>query len=355
MKQKGAGCLNNVNASSDDILHAMQTIRLAIQSIEKTQNSITRKYQQLGEGWKDRKYQELGYVIQDCVKSLNSILKTLKIGDKYITQLAQSVSDYEAVSITGGQEGDMGFVQRLRNMAGASDFSSYQYCLGVLTKGTLASDYVAVLEQRRDASNSTICKVFNTFSNKLNIRSSDLPSSETPHYSPMNIPGHPRGVYYNANADMDNPRGAGSTFFHELGHMIDHAATDFQGNLSNTAEFENALREDGNRLLSLYNNLSADSRNSFLTRIRQDSAHSFSDLIDATTHGQLRGAYGHSRGYWDRPGNLQAEAFAHFFEASMGGGDKLEMLANFFPTAFGVFSDLIDSIHTNVLECTLER
>lgn len=172
--------MNNVNASSDDILHAMQTIRLAIQSIEKTQNSITRKYQQLGEGWKDRKYQELGYVIQDCVKSLNSILKTLKIGDKYITQLAQSVSDYEAVSITGGQEGDMGFVQRLRNMAGASDFSSYQYCLGVLTKGTLASDYVAVLEQRRDTSNSTICKVFNTFSNKLNIRSSDLPSSETP-------------------------------------------------------------------------------------------------------------------------------------------------------------------------------
>lgn len=91
----------------------------------------------------------------------------------------------------------------------------------------------------------------------------------------------------------------------------------------------------------------------FLTRIRQDSAHSFSDLIDATTNGQLHGNYGHSRNYWTRPGNLQAEAFAHFFEASMGDQGKLELLANFFPTAFGIFSSMIDSIrpdnHVRVL------
>ena len=54
-----------------------------------------------------------------------------------------------------------------------------------------------------------------------------------------------------------------------------------------------------------------------------------------------------------RPGNLQAEAFAHFFEASMGDQGKLELLANFFPTAFGIFSSMIDSIrpdnHVRVL------
>lgn len=75
--------------------------------------------------------------------------------------------------------------------------------------------------------------------------------------------------------------------------------------------------------------------------------------IDATTNGQLHGNYGHSRNYWTRPGNLQAEAFAHFFEASMGDQGKLELLANFFPTAFGIFSSMIDSIrpdnHVRVL------
>ena len=99
----------------------------------------------------------------------------------------------------------------------------------------------------------------------------------------------------------------------------------------------------------------SEQQTAFLTRIRSDSAHSFSDLIDATTNGQLHGSYGHSRDYWSRSGNLQAEAFAHFFEASMGESDKLELLANFFPTAFGVFSTLIDSIQPDQYVRVLER
>lgn len=167
---------------------------------------------------------------------------------------------------------------------------------------------------------------------------------------------HNEKVYYiidNAASDMTNPRGAGTTYFHELAHMIDHASCNYRSNLSNTPEFAEALVEDGQRILSLYNNLPVEKQTAFLTRIRQDSAHSFSDLIDATTNGQLHGNYGHSRNYWTRPGNLQAEAFAHFFEASMGDQGKLELLANFFPTAFGIFSSMIDSIrpdnHVRVL------
>jgi hypothetical protein len=132
-----------------------------------------------------------------------------------------------------------------------------------------------------------------------------------------------------------------------------NASCNYRSNLSNTPEFAEALVEDGQRILSLYNNLPVEKQTAFLTRIRQDSAHSFSDLIDATTNGQLHGNYGHSRNYWTRPGNLQAEAFAHFFEASMGDQGKLELLANFFPTAFGIFSSMIDSIrpdnHVRVL------
>lgn len=187
------------------------------------------------------------------------------------------------------------------------------------------------------------------------IQDADYPPNQTAHYSPMNYEGHRRGVYYNATADMGNPRGAGTTYFHELAHMIDHASTGYQGNLSNTVEFRNALIEDGQRILRLYNGLPSEQQTAFLTRIRSDSAHSFSDLIDATTNGQLHGSYGHSRDYWSRSGNLQAEAFAHFFEASMGESDKLELLANFFPTAFGVFSTLIDSIQPDQYVRVLER
>ena len=154
---------------------------------------------------------------------------------------------------------------------------------------------------------------------------------------------------------MSNPRGAGTTYFHELGHMIDHASTGYQGNLSNNPEFGRALVEDGQRILQLFNGMSTEQQQSFLRRIHTDSAHSFSDLIDATTNGQLHGSYGHSREYWTRSGNLQAEAFAHFFEASMGGEEKLELLANFFPTAFGIFSTLIESIQPEQYVRVLER
>lgn len=61
----------------------------------------------------------------------------------------------------------------------------------------------------------------------------------------MNYEDHSRGVYYNATAYMTNRRGAGTTYFHELGHMIDHLSTGYQNNLSNNANFGRALVEDG--------------------------------------------------------------------------------------------------------------
>ena len=226
-------------------------------------------------------------------------------------------------------------------------------CLGVLTQGSTPDGYIAVISQRHENAEQNVREVFDHFAGKLMIQDSEYPPDQTAHYSPGNYIGHSRGVYYNAASDMTNPRGAGTTYFHELAHMIDHASCNYRSNLSNTPEFAEALVEDGQRILSLYNNLPVEKQTAFLTRIRQDSAHSFSDLIDATTNGQLHGNYGHSRNYWTRPGNLQAEAFAHFFEASMGDQGKLELLANFFPTAFGIFSSMIDSIrpdnHVRVL------
>ena len=212
-----------------------------------------------------------------------------------------------------------------------------------------------VISERHQNGETGVRRVFDHFTNQMLIQDANYPPNQTAHYSPMNYEGHRRGVYYNATSDMTNPRGAGTTYFHELAHMIDHASTGYQGNLSNTPEFGNALMQDGQRILQLYNNLSPERQNAFLTRIRSDSAHSFSDLIDATTNGQLHGSYGHSREYWTRSGNLQAEAFAHFFEASMGSEEKLEMLANFFPTAFGVFSTLIESIQPDQYVRVLER
>lgn len=227
--------------------------------------------------------------------------------------------------------------------------------LGVHIQGLLPEQYKSVISSRYEMSEPRVRNVFDRFSSTLEVQDAEYSPGQTPHYSPVGYPGHPRGVYYNATEDMNNPRGQGSTYFHELGHMIDHASTGYQGNLSNSYDFANALIADGQNVLSMYSSMSPEQQSNFSNYIHQDFAHSFSDLIDATTNGQLYGSYGHSREYWQRDGNLQAEAFAHFFEASMGGGQKMELLSNLFPTSFGMFSDMIDSLQDNTMVKTLRR
>ena len=337
--------MNNVEASLTELLKVSKNIEKAIKSIQNTKYLITQKYKSLGLYWNDNRYKELGDTIQECSQALNNILKVLLQSDKKIHILIKQLEDYENVRLSDSNNsishGFQNLASPLLGMAG------YQYCLGVLVKGSLDSDYIQLLENRRNNAVAKVGKVFDIFSGRVIIRDGDYPSNQTPHYSPSSRLHHMRGVYYNANMDMNNPRGNGTTFFHELGHMIDHASTGYNGNLSHTLAFGNALREDGERVLNVFNNMSVERQEAFLNRIRQNSAHSFSDLIDATTNGQIHGSYGHTREYWQRDGNLQAEAFAHFFEASMGGGRKLDFLANLFPTAFSMFNEMIDAILQN--------
>ena len=333
--------LNRVNADATQLLTILRTMQTAITSIETAKNSMKLKYQQLGTCWNDRRYNELGVIVNDCNKALSDVLQIMRQAEKYISALAKSIQAYDNVNL-GTRSDRNSFIQSLR--VSSTENSSYQYCLGVLTKGIIPDGYNNIIAERHNNAEQNAKEVFDHFANRLMIRDSNYPADQTAHYSPANYAGHSQGVYYNAASDMTNPRGAGTTYFHELAHMIDHASCDYQGNLSNTPEFATALVEDGHRILELYNRLPRERQQAFLNRIRQDSAHSFSDLIDATTNGQLHGSYGHSRNYWTRAGNLQAEAFAHFFEASMGGEDKLELLRNFFPTAFGIFSSMLDSI-----------
>lgn len=451
--------MSMVNADSVQLFAMLKKMQDSISSIETTKKSVKMKYEQLGAGWQDKKYNELGVVVRDCNKALNDILVIMLQAEKYVALLAKSLSEYESVQL-GSTNGisastpqtssfavtpssadtttfesntfgsNLAFVQdrlsaeryfsrgnhyeeyrdywengnytfsrnenpelvyvRARDIEGvylsdrelgnpegfwtrngregwsrenilrrASHIQDVRQntesgmSLDELSQGSTPDGYIAVISQRHENAEQNVREVFDHFAGKLMIQDSEYPPDQTAHYSPGNYIGHSRGVYYNAASDMTNPRGAGTTYFHELAHMIDHASCNYRSNLSNTPEFAEALVEDGQRILSLYNNLPVEKQTAFLTRIRQDSAHSFSDLIDATTNGQLHGNYGHSRNYWTRPGNLQAEAFAHFFEASMGDQGKLELLANFFPTAFGIFSSMIDSIrpdnHVRVL------
>lgn len=88
-----------VNADATELLQSWNNIKTAITSIETTRASMARKYQQLNGEWKDRKYKELGDVVQECSKALNEILKILSKGEKFIGSLAKSLQEYEDITL----------------------------------------------------------------------------------------------------------------------------------------------------------------------------------------------------------------------------------------------------------------
>ena len=340
--------MSNVNVDSAQLVAILKSMQNSIASIETTKTSVKMKYQQLGSGWNDKKYDELGSIVRDCNKALNDIMQIMLHAEKYVASLVKSVQEYDNVNLNTPSARNA-FVQSLQ-VPNTSN-SSYQYCLGVLTNGAIPDGHNAVISQRHENAEQNVKEVFDHFAGKLMIRDPEYPPNQTAHYSPTNYMGHSRGVYYNAASDMTNPRGAGTTYFHELAHMIDHASTGYQGNLSNNPDFRQALLADGQDALNRFNSASEEGQRNFRNNLRQNNrTHSFQDLLEGSTNGNLSFYWGHNRpgcDYWARPGNLEAEAFAHFFEAAMGAPDKLELLTLWFPRATTVFFNMLDGLIGN--------
>lgn len=223
-----------------------------------------------------------------------------------------------------------------------------------MTQGNLPEAYQKIVLNRHENASDAARRVFDNFSEKLSIQSTAYSADKTPHYLHKPSNGCKIGVYYNAGDDMQNKRGAGSTYYHELAHMIDHAAMDFQSFLSDRPEFYEALMHDAQNVLNHFERAGDNVKAAFIAGLRKNNrTHSVQDLLDAATHGKICIGWGHEPQYWQTSGNLQKEAFAHFFEASMGADDKVQYLRYFFPTAFNVFDTMLEDIAPK--EKTLEK
>lgn len=88
-----------VNADITELLQTLQNIKNAIISIETTKSSMMKKVEQLGDGWKDRKYKDLEIVVFECNKALTQTLATLSVGKDYITNIVSSLQEYENVKL----------------------------------------------------------------------------------------------------------------------------------------------------------------------------------------------------------------------------------------------------------------
>lgn len=146
-------------------------------------------------------------------------------------------------------------------------------------------------------------------------------------------------------ADMSNIRGAGTTWYHEHGHLID----DSLGMVSRDEHFKELLEQDTFQYrikygkehnLKTYDKVDRAISND-LQDIRRHSA--VSDLLDGLTKGNIRGCAGHSIDYWDNQENITSEAFAHMFEAQFDEVHYKE-IQKYFPKSLEYFEKKLKEV-----------
>ncbi len=149
-------------------------------------------------------------------------------------------------------------------------------------------------------------------------------------------------IFMHFGADLINSRGAGATWFHEHGHLID----DMAGVVSKNNNFKDLLQQDAVHYIRQFAKTKGikDAEQVYkllgegLQDMRKHSA--VSDLFSGLTNDSVKGCAKHSNDYWEEPDNITSEAFAHMFEAQFDSVRYVEM-EKYFPKALKFFEDTL--------------
>ena len=145
--------------------------------------------------------------------------------------------------------------------------------------------------------------------------------------------------------DMKNERGAGVTWFHEHGHLIDDAVE----RISDDDNFMELLLNDARSYRMAYGKQHGlktwDKVDRAISKELNDmKKHSgVSDMLDGLTKGNIKGIAGHKKEYWENKGNITAEAFAHMYEAQFD-AVRYEQMKKYFPDSLKYFEKKLKEI-----------
>ena len=202
--------------------------------------------------------------------------------------------------------------------------------------GTVAHDFIGAVYSRYNNSERTSRAVFDYV-----IKSSQI-TIKTVNADVEYYDSRDRSLHLDINYDKTDPQGRGAGYFHEFGHAMDHA---LGGNtyLSNNDSFLEALKKDYNEILVRFN-AGPQKAKKFLCFLENPVAYPISDLLEGLSNGAISGSYGHMEGdidYWKNKYAVCNEAFAHFFEASMGSPERLKYIKLVFPNAYDQYRKMI--------------
>lgn len=181
---------------------------------------------------------------------------------------------------------------------------------------------------------------------------------EDGNYMPENkawYSGSTKKITMNFKRDASYKVGAGRTWYHEHGHLVD----DLAGSVSDDKPFRSALDRDYDamrvrirRKLHLKQGVAKDERfvdfmlRSEIGKLPDNVQFVVSDVCDGLSSGIVRGKYAHSFSpgqYWSTPNALNKEAFAGFFYAAFDARVRKEVV-RYFPEGWKRFCELLKGV-----------
>lgn len=97
--------MSDVSVSLEELKKQFSAMSKESSELEAVRKKLLSQYQQLGSGWKDAKYKQLGAIVTECNNALRSIEKTLLEGQKSMLSIIAAVQEYESTNISGSGSG----------------------------------------------------------------------------------------------------------------------------------------------------------------------------------------------------------------------------------------------------------
>lgn len=215
-----------------------------------------------------------------------------------------------------------------------SDFSTLIHSSNGMTQ-----DYEGALMQRFKNGNPDARAIFTKYVDAGSVADSHY--TGTPHYSPAT-----QTIKMDFATDFVNPRGPGSTFFHEHGHYIDHLSQAVGQLSTKRADFATALKDDFAALVkstqAAHKCTKTEAYAKLSSLVLTPETHSISDIFGGLSRNKARGSYGHRLSYWTGDA-VPVEAFAHLYEAQFS-PNKYALWKQFFPNAVIEFEKLLQEV-----------
>ena len=248
-------------------------------------------------------------------------------------------------AVLNGAREEYGRVEQ-RNLSSLQDFgpgliAAGKDC-GEAVPGRIAApmseDYLQVLDTRYENAVPEARALYDKYRDEIDI--ADCSLKDTAYYN-----GVCNHVKYSWENDLVSADGPGSVYYHEVGHLIDDRSRLF-GYSSSRGEFGRLLRSDFDayvsRVTEEYGFSGRDEAYAYISgalMVDRDRKAAVSDLIGGLTGNECIGAWGHwDDRYWNNYKALEKEAFAEFFEASMGADAmKVQYIREVFPRAYEEF------------------